>query len=274
MQNISDQELVAVRASTSTVLMGYKFGDAHLVSSLSCIDLLISCISFYNDKKMKLILSKGHAACALYSVYAEFGKIPFLDLLKFNQEGSSLGIHVSSHLLAEVTLSTGSLGHGLSVGSGIAKGAKLNKKDQTCIVILGDGETNEGSIWEAAMIASAQELDNLIAIIDMNGVQSVAQTHEVIGQGSMQKKFEAFGWHVIMVDGHNLNQLETAFKESLGIEGKPIAIIADTMANPRVPSMQNGVVWHYRKPNQEDLDLALLELDSYRKCPDIVEVFL
>jgi transketolase len=264
---------MAIRASTSTVLMGHKFGDAHLVSSLSCIDLLIAAFSHFEDQRMKLILSKGHAACAYYSTIAEFERIPRSELLKFNQDNSPYGIHVSSHLLSEVVLSTGSLGHGLSVGAGISYGAKLDSRDQYSVVIIGDGETNEGSIWEAALIAASLELGNLIAVVDMNAVQSVAEYYEVNGGGLLAKKFESFGWDVIEVDGHSLSDLLDALKSSTKLKTKPTAILADTKKNARVPTMQSGVVWHYRKPSDEDLVMALQELNSHVECPEIIELF-
>jgi transketolase len=264
---------MAIRASTSTVLMGHKFGEAHLVSSLSCIDILIASFSHFEKQEMKLILSKGHAACAFYTVIAEFGKILRKDLLEFNRDNSRYGIHVSSHLLNHVVLSTGSLGHGLSVGAGMAYGAKLSNSGQYSVVVLGDGETNEGSVWEASLIAASLKLDNLIAIVDMNAVQSVAEYHEVNGEGSLLKKFESFGWDVIEVDGHSLADLKQALQFSTRVKNKPTAILADTKSNARVPSMQSGVVWHYRKPNEDDVAIALKELNSKTECPEIVELF-
>lgn len=273
MRSLQELNSMAVRASTSVVMMGYKFGDAHLVSSLSCIDILVSSISYFENQNMRLILSKGHAAPAFYSVLAEFKTIPRIDLLKFNQEDSPYGIHVSSHLLPQVELSTGSLGHGLSVGAGIAHGAKLRGISQTCVVILGDGETNEGSVWEAALISSSLKLNNLIAIVDMNQVQSVASYQEVNGKGVLADKFKSFGWNVFEVDGHSLVELITAFKSPRSRSDQPTVILSDTKSNARVASMQSGVVWHYRKPDMKDLELALLELNSYIECPEIVDLF-
>lgn len=273
MQTLQELNAIAVRASTSVVFMGYKFGDAHLVSSLSCIDLLVASISYFENQNMKLILSKGHAAPAFYSVLAEFQRIPRSDLLKFNGDDSPYGIHVSTHSLPQVELSTGSLGHGLSVGAGIAHGSKQKGIKQTCIVILGDGETNEGSIWEAALISSSLKLNNLIAIVDMNGVQSVANYEEVNGRGVLAGKFESFGWNVVEVDGHSAVELNAAFKFSSSGSDKPTVILSNTMTNARVKSMQSGVVWHYRKPDKNDLELALLELNARVECPEIVEFF-
>jgi transketolase len=205
----------------------------------------------------ELIISKGHAAAGAYAVLAHSGYIP-LDLLEtYSMNGSPLGGHVTSTHVPVINLSTGSLGHGLpfSVGRALAK-KRLGIKGQS-FVILSDGECDEGTTWESALLASQLELNNLIVVIDRNRIQSLAGTEETLKLEPLIDKWLAFNWNVLEVNGHDHVELETAFKES----DKPLLIIANTIKGKGVSFMEETVLWHYRPPSEEDLSLAISEIN-------------
>ena len=257
---------VANQARQSIVTMTSRANASHVGSALSVVDILASLFcseelivsheSGFLDSQ--LILSKGHAAAALYSVLAVKGIIPEKWLDEYCQNGAILGGHVTSKGIAAIPLSTGSLGHGLPYGTGIALGAKLNKKNSRCFVVMSDGECDEGTTWESALFAAHQQLENLCVIIDRNKLQSLMSTELTMGLEPLPDKWRSIGWEVREIDGHNYDEIENAIK----IFDRPICIIANTTTGKGVSFMENSVLWHYRPPNQEELELALTEITA------------
>jgi transketolase len=214
------------------------------------------------DTRDRLILSKGHACSSLYAVMADAGIIPVEWLNQYATGDSHLPSHPCIHMLPALDASAGSLGHGLGIASGRSYALRLKKSTARVAVILSDGECNEGSIWEAAMFAAAQKLDNLLAVVDYNRIQSVGRTDELTGHTSFADKFRAFGWSVRSVDGHDIRQLRDALDAFPFESGKPSAIIATTVAGKGVTFMEDQVLWHYRVPSDDDLRRALAELNA------------
>jgi transketolase len=217
------------------------------------------------DPKMedrdRLILSKGHVAPALYSVLAERGYFPKEELVKLRKFGCMLQGHPDMKLTLGVDMSSGSLGQGLSVANGMAIAAKYDKKDYKIYVILGDGEVQEGQIWEAAMSSSHYKLDNVIAILDYNGLQIDGAVEQVMNINPIDEKFSAFGWHVIKIDGHDLEAIGAAVDESKTVKGKPTVIIAKTVKGKGVSFMENRAEWHGSAPNEDQRKAAIEELE-------------
>ena len=211
----------------------------------------------------RIILSKGHAGAAIYAALAELGFFDVEILKTHYQNGSILSGHVSHKGVPGVEISTGSLGHGLSIGSGMAYAAKKDHKDHKVYVILGDGENDEGAVWEAALVSNHFRLNNLIAIVDYNKMQSLDFVENTISLSPLDKKWEAFGWHVIVIDGHDHDQLRTALKKANQSLDKPTIILANTIKGKGVSFMENDILWHYRFPHKgEEYDKSLEELDK------------
>ena len=214
----------------------------------------------------RLILSKGHAGAAVYAALAERGFFPVEELKTHYANGSRLSGHVSHKGVPGVEFSTGSLGHGLAVGAGMALGAKMDRAPWRTYVILGDGECDEGSVWEAALQAHQYQLDNLIAVVDHNRMQSLDFCEKTIALEPFADKWRDFGWQVQVVDGHDVAALQAAFaraKNNLG-GGKPSVIIAETTKGKGVSFMENDILWHYRTPQGEEYEAALKELEAQR----------
>lgn len=213
------------------------------------------------ENRDRLILSKGHVAPALYSVLAERGYFPKEELTKLRKFNCMLQGHPDMKSIPGIDMSTGSLGQGLSAANGMALAAKLDKKDHKIYVILGDGEVQEGQVWEAAMSSAHYKLDNVTAILDYNGLQIDGSNDEVMGISPIDKKFAAFGWHVIKIDGHDLEAIGNAINEAKTISGKPTIIIAKTIKGKGVSFMQNDAGWHGTAPNEEQRKAAIEELE-------------
>lgn len=209
----------------------------------------------------RIILSKGHAGAAIYAALAEKGFFDVEELKTHYADGSRLSGHVSHKGVPGVEFSTGSLGHGLSVAAGMAYGAKKDKKDHSVFVILGDGECDEGSVWEAALMANHYKLNNLVAIIDHNKMQSLDFCENTISLAPFAEKWKAFGWNVLDIDGHNHGDLREAFKNATLSEEKPTVIIANTIKGKGISFMENNILWHYRFPHEgEEYNSAVAEL--------------
>ncbi len=208
----------------------------------------------------RLVLSKGHCAPALYAALANRGYFPVEELTTLRKIDSRLQGHPDMTLTPGVDMSAGSLGLGISSAAGMALAAKLAGKDYRVYTIVGDGESEEGQVWEACMFASHYKLDNLCLIIDWNGLQIDGSVEEVMNPTPHDKKLEAFGFHVISVDGHSLEELEAAFAEARTVKGKPTAIIAKTVKGKGVSFMENKVSWHGSAPNDEQYTAAIAEL--------------
>ena len=210
----------------------------------------------------RFVLSKGHTSPLLYAALAEKGIIPEEELLTFRKVNSRLQGHPNMNLTPGVDMSTGSLGQGLAAADGMAIANKLAGKDHRIYCLIGDGECEEGEIWEAAMAAAHYKSDNLCAIIDVNGLQIDGKTADVIGPEPFDEKFKAFGWHVINVDGHDFDALRAAFEEAKNIKEKPTALIAKTIKGKGVSFMENQASWHGVAPNAEQTEIALKELEG------------
>lgn len=213
----------------------------------------------------RIVLSKGHAAPALYSVMAQRGYFPVEELKTLRKVGSKLQGHPSMRYLPGVDISTGSLGQGISAACGMALGAKFAGKSFRVYTILGDGEIEEGQVWEAAMYASAKKLDNLVAFVDNNNLQIDGTVEDVNSPYPIPEKFAAFGWNVIEIDGHSFDEIENALNDARNCKGKPTAIVAKTVKGKGVSFMENQVGWHGTAPNAEQYETAMNELDSALK---------
>jgi len=250
-------------------ITAYRAGAAHLASSFSVIDLLyvLYCKGIikydvqnpWDEKRDRLILSKGHACLALYVILNEVGMITDKELKGFCQPGSHLGGEPKLGAAPGIEASTGSLGHGLSFGVGAAIAGKMNQYNNKIYVVLGDGECQEGSVWEAAMSAVNFKLNNLIVIIDDNRLQAMDSVNAIMGIQSWKDKWEAFGFDVNEIDGHNLNEIEQAFKD-IPDNDKPKMIISHTIKGHGVSFMEEVPIWHFRMPNEEELEIVKKEL--------------
>ena len=210
----------------------------------------------------RFVLSKGHAAPALYSVMAQKGYFPVEELKTLRKVDSRLQGHPSMKCLPGIDISSGSLGQGISAACGMALGAKLKGADFRVYSILGDGEIEEGQVWEAAMYASAKKLDNLVAFVDNNNLQIDGTVEEVNSPYPIPEKFAAFGWNVIEIDGHSFEEIENALKAARDCKGKPTAIVAKTVKGKGVSFMENQVKWHGSAPNAEQYETAMNELKA------------
>lgn len=259
----------------NTICLG---GGGHIPSSLSIIEILLVLykrilrIEPKNPKapnRDRFILSKGHAAVSLYAILADQGFFPKEELSKFGKKGSILGGHPDMHKVPGIEASTGSLGHGLPFGAGIAFAGKLDNKDYRVFVLVGDGECQEGSIWETAMFASQHKLDNLVVIVDYNKFQALDRVDKIVSLEPFADKWKAFGWEVKEVDGHNIAQLEEVLGCVPFVKEKPSLIIAHTIKGKGVSFMENVAIWHYRMPNQEELEIAGKDLDLEKEQEEL-----
>ncbi len=251
--------------------MTHQSNASHIGTCLSMADLLAV---LYSEtlrldpvrpdwpERDRFILSKGHGAAILYAVLAERGFFPQEWLDTYYQNGSTLGGHTTSHGVPGVEVSTGSLGHGLPIGCGMALANKRENKLCRVFVMLSDGELDEGSNWEAILFAPQHQLDNLVAIVDYNKIQSFGAVSEVMELAPLADKWRAFRWAVREVDGHNYEQIESVLNDVPFEPGKPSVVIAHTVKGKGVSFMENQLTWHYRSPNAEQLAQALAELGA------------
>lgn len=212
------------------------------------------------EDRDRLVLSKGHVAPGLYATLAQRGYFPVEDLKSLRHTGSYLQGHPDMKHIPGVDMSSGSLGQGLSVAVGMALAGKMKKKDYRVYAITGDGEIQEGQIWEAAMFAGHRKLDNLVVIVDNNNLQIDGAITDVCSPYPIDKKFEAFGFHVINIDGNNFDEIRAAFKEAGQTKGMPTAIIAKTVKGKGISFMENQAGWHGKAPNDEEYAIAMEEL--------------
>ncbi len=244
-------------------------GSGHPGGSLSAVDLLVAlfCNKLRHDPSSpkwpdrdRFILSKGHGCPALYAVLAEQGYFSVDKLDNLRQFGSMLQGHPCMNKTPGIEISGGSLGQGLSVGLGIALAARLDNKDYRTYVMLGDGEIEEGQVWEAAMAASHYKADNLCAIIDQNDLQIDGFIHDVMSPHPIPEKWRGFGWHVIKTDGHDYLSILQAYDEAETVKGQPTVIVAKTIKGKGVPFMENQADWHGKAPTKEETECALAGL--------------
>jgi len=246
--------------------MTAEANGGHYMSSFSCVEILVSLFfgEFHGDvnnpenpDRDRFVMSKGHAAPALYAVMAGCGYFPVEELKTLRQCGSRLQGHPVKHRLPGLDTSSGSLGQGISTAVGIALSGKMDKRKFRVFVVLGDGECQEGIVWEAAMSAAHFKLDNLIAIIDKNNLQISGPTDKVMSLGDLQAKWEAFGWAVFNVKGHDIADLQATFEKIKSVKNKPIALIAETIKGCGVPFIENNLHYHTAPLNDEELKTAL-----------------
>jgi transketolase len=250
---------------TTLLKMHFEANSGHIGCSLSCIDLLIAILSDMNEAD-SFILSKGHAASALYVVLNEMGKISDLEFQSYYKDGTTLPAHPAPAKISAISFATGSLGHGLPLAVGVAKAKKIKKEKGYSFVLMSDGETNEGTTWEAAHFALSNHLDNLVVFIDKNGLQGFAKTKEVLGDTAPLDLWKAIGFDVTEVDGHSIELVLNAKTSMLKMNnGKPKLIIANTVKGKGVSFMENKLEWHYLPINKDLLEQALAEVKASYK---------
>lgn len=264
-----DSKELARRIRKHALSMTSRGGSSHIGAVLSMADLvavLYADVLEYDSSEPRwpgrdrFILSKGHAGAGIYAALAESGFFPVEQLQTHYQDGSLLSGHVSHKGIPGVEFSTGSLGHGLPVGAGMAYGAKLDQRDYRVFVLLSDGECDEGSNWEAILFAAHHKLQNLVAVIDYNKIQSLARVEDTIALEPFVDKWVSFGWEVRETDGHDHAQLKQVL-DTRSQTGKPVCVMAHTVKGKGVSFMENTVLWHYRTARGEEFDRALQELE-------------
>lgn len=256
-----DLKEVAKNVRKDILLQVYSANSGHPGGSLSCADLLTAIYFKLLNDGDKVVLSKGHASPALYAVLAEKGILPKEELNNFRKLNSILQGHPSSRYTPGVDVSSGSLGQGLSIANGLALSFRLDKKENYVYVILGDGEIQEGQVWEAAMSASHYRLNNVIAFLDYNKLQIDGSNDEVMCVKPVDKKFAAFGWYVQEIDGHNFDEIIESVEKAKN-QNKPSLIIANTVKGKGVSFMENKASWHGKAPNKEQYEEAILEIEN------------
>jgi len=268
----SEAELKAIakRVRHHIIAMTGRAGSGHPGGSLSAVEILTVLYfrvlrhkpldSRWSDRD-RFILSKGHAAPLLYAILAECGYFPVAELLTLRQMDSRLQGHTDRTITPGVEMSAGALGQGLSFALGVALAGRLNTQDYRLYVLLGDGECDEGQVWEAAMAAAHFKVDNLVAIVDNNGQQIDGWNRDVMNLDPFSSKWQAFGWQVIEVDGHDLAKLTKAFDQAKLVKGQPTVIIAHTIKGKGVSFMENNPDFHGKAPNAIEVELALKELE-------------
>ncbi|MFH1012939.1 MAG: transketolase [Thermoplasmatota archaeon] len=269
-KTIHSLDLMCVKIRKHIIEMLFRAESGHPGGSLSAVDALVALYFAHmnhNPKKPKdpdrdrFILSKGHAAPALYAILAEQGYFPVKELLKLRSINCMLQGHPACQYTPGIEASTGSLGHGLSFATGVALAGKLDKRPYHVYVMIGDGETDEGQIWEAAALAAHYKLDNITAFIDRNFLQIDGNTEEVFRLESIHDRWTAFGWYVIEVDGHNIREILEAFDEAQSHRNQPSIIVLNTIKGKGVSFMENNVDFHGVPPNEMEYKLAMEELN-------------
>ena len=264
-------QIFATKARMGVLEGVYNAKAGHPGGSLSICDVLsyLYNVEMHVDPKNpkdpgrdRLVLSKGHSAPALYATLALKGYFPVEDLKTLRKSDSYLQGHPNMDKVPGIDMSTGSLGQGISVAVGMALGGKLDKADYRVYAILGDGEIEEGQVWEAAMLAGNKGLDNLVAIVDNNNLQIDGTMEEVNSPYPIPDKFRAFNWNTVEIDGHDFDQIEDAFAKAKQCKGKPTAIIMKTIKGKGVSFMENAVGWHGSAPNTEQYEQAMEELKA------------
>lgn len=267
--NIQELENKAKEIRKGIIEQIYTANSGHPGGSLSCADIL-TVLYFHTmridekkpnwEERDRFILSKGHSVPALYSVLANRGFFDIEELKTLRKLNSKLQGHPDKNKVPGIDMTTGSLGQGLSIANGIAIAGKLDKKDYRVYTLLGDGEIEEGQVWEAAMTSSKYKLDNLCVIVDNNNLQIDGTIGDVKGLGDIDNKFKSFGFEVIKIDGHNIEEIIKGFEVAKEIKGKPTCIIANTIKGKGISYMENLAMWHGKAPNEEQYLKAKEEL--------------
>lgn len=259
MRSKGELETIAKDVRIDILRMFYKSKTGHMAPALSCADIfttlyflpVINWDKRFTEERDRVVLSKGHACASLYAVLARAGYFNRKELLTYYQKDTLLGGHPNVKLNG-IESATGSLGHGVCFATGTAKASKISGKGYRTYVVLGDGECEEGSVWEAVMFASNQKLDNLVAIIDYNGLQASGKVNEIAPLGAIGEKWSSFGWNVLEADGHDFDSLSEAFTDAEKMKGKPTVIIAKTIKGKGVKIAENNKEWHSRAPKNDE----------------------
>ncbi|MDR3306132.1 MAG: transketolase [Endomicrobium sp.] len=269
---LSDLKIISANIRKDIIKMLELAGSGHPGGSLSAVELVVDLYfkrmkfnpkDTNNPNRDYFVLSKGHVCPVVYAVLAQLGCFSPNELCTLRKAGSRLQGHPAKDKeLPGIEVSTGSLGYGLSIGAGIAAGMKQAKKDNKVYVLMGDGEQQEGSVWEAAMAASQFKMDNLCAIVDNNGLQIDGATKDIMNVEPLADKYRAFGWNVLEIDGHNLSEIDKAYSQFKETKSKPTAIIAKTVKGKGVSYMENLAEWHGKVPSKELVRKALEEIDA------------
>ena len=271
-EEIKELKLSAAHIRKMALEAVHSAKSGHPGGSLSVADILaylymkemrIDPMDPKNPERDRFVLSKGHAAPALYGTLAERGFIPKEDIKTFRSADSYLQGHPDMKGVCGVDMSTGSLGQGISAACGMALAGKLDNKDYRVYTVIGDGEMEEGQVWEASMFAAHYKLDNLTAFLDFNGLQIDGDITKVMNPTPVDKKFEAFNWNVIVIDAHDFEQIEKAVNEAKNTKGKPTMIVAKSIKGKGVSFMENEASWHGAAPNDEQYQAAIAELNKY-----------
>ena len=263
LEEIAREMRISVIRETHAAASGHPGGSLSIADILAYLYFEEMNVDPANPKmadRDRFVLSKGHTAPALYAALAERGFFPKEDLITLRKLDSYLQGHPDMKGTPGVDMSTGSLGLGISAACGMALSAKYRKMDYRVYTVLGDGESEEGQVWEAAMFASHYKLDNLVAVLDLNGLQIDGKITEVMNPTPHDEKFLAFGWNVITIDAHNFAEIEAAFKAARNVKGKPTVIIAKSVKGKGVSFMENDADWHGKAPNDEQCAAAIAEL--------------
>ncbi len=268
-KTLEQLKAVAKEVRKDIVTMLTESASGHPGGSLSAVEIMTTL--YFNEMNVsvenkndpdrdRFVLSKGHAAPVLYSVLAQKGYFDKSELMGLRKLGSMLQGHPNMNYVPGVDMSTGSLGQGISAAVGMALAGKLDKKEYRVYSLLGDGELAEGQVWEAAMSAAHYKLDNLTAFVDHNGLQIDGKVSDVMGSDPVDAKFEAFGWNVISIDGHDFVQIKNAIEEAKKTKGKPTVIVCETIKGKGVSFMENEASWHGTAPSKEQCEKALNEI--------------
>lgn len=271
---VNELAILSAKIRRSSLEAIHDANSGHIGGAFSIIDILV--VLYFEKMKLdpsnplwadrdRFVLSKGHASAAMYSVLAERGYFPKKDLKTFRNIDSYLAGHVEMRHVPGVDMSAGSLGQGLSVAIGMALSAKVSNKDYRTYVVMGDGEIQEGQIWEAAMAAGNYKLDNLTAFIDNNNLQIDGTIEDIMSPYPIDEKFKSFGWNVVTIDGHNFIQISDAIDKAITVKSKPTVIIAKTVKGKGVSFLENNVKWHGQTPCEEEYLKAANELDTLLK---------
>lgn len=256
------KNIVKMVTSANSGHPGGSLSGVEILTSLYFEEMNFSKDNYTDPERDRFVLSKGHASPLLYSVLVEKGLIDEEELVTFRKLNSRLQGHPNMNYVKGVEMSTGSLGQGLSVAVGMALSAKVHNQNYRVYSLLGDGEIQEGQIWEAAMSAAQFKLDNLVAIVDNNNLQIDGELAEVMSPYPIGEKFSAFGWEVVEVDGHNYDELLSAYAKARQTKGKPTCIVAKTIKGKGVSYMENQCGWHGNAPSPEQCELAIKELEG------------
>ena len=268
---LTQLKLTAAKARLLAVEMVHDAASGHPGGSLSCMDVLTDLYfsqmrvdpkNPHDPDRDRFVMSKGHCSPALYPVLALRGFFPVDDLHMFRRIDGHMSGHVEMHHVRGVDMSTGSLGQGVSAAVGMALGGKLNHKDYRVYAVMGDGELDEGQGWEAFMSAAKYKLDNLCVIVDVNGLQIDGATKDVMPLEPLDQKFAAFGFHVITINGHDFDQILSAYQEAAATKGQPTVILAKTVKGKGISFMENDAGWHGKAPNDQQLEQAASELKA------------